>query len=515
MTKKRPKNILVTGLSGYLGSFLLDELQKQNWRVFAIEKKLPHTVPKKVKFLRADIAKRKDLARYKKTLQRADAVLHLAAFVPKSPKLDDLKESIKVNLEGSINLALFLRPKTKFIFASTCEVYARNVKADIKENYQTAPSSFYGAGKLAAEKYLQVLCAKKNIGLTILRFASIYGPGEKISRAIPNFIKAALRDENIYIFGEGKEKRSFIFAKDAAKASITALKYKKSGLFNIASEEKISILSLAKLIRTLSGSGSKIIFRPRQKAKTNVVLNIDRAKRELKFESKTDLKTGLIQEIEFFKKEGDKLVVFDLDGTLLDVSKRYYETYRFILRKRNQRVLSKKTYWDLKRRKTPDRTIIAKTSRIAAFEYEAERNKLVEDKRFLRFDKAVPGARQALDELKKRHLLFLLTARKNRKNLLWQLNKLKLAKYFDKILSSKSRAGEPLEVKISFMRKIKNAVPQGSIAIIGDTEADILAGKKEGVLTIGVLYGIRRGQFIRKLNPDFKINRIGDVFKFL
>ena len=271
-TSKAKKNILVTGGKGHLGSFLLDRISK-DYNIFIIE---------------TDIVDENELAKNKALFEKADILIHLAAYVPLERKLDDLDKSIAVNVKGSLNLVNLLKKGSKFIFANTCEIY----------NAQT----FYAISKLIAERQLEIICKEKDITFISLRFASIYGPGEKIKRAIPNFIKSAIKNENITIFGDGKEKRSYLYVDDAIQAIIKSIDYEKEGIFNISTEEVISILGLAKLIKEIANSSSEIVFKPEMKEKKDLVFSINEAKKELKFKPEIGLKEGLKREIKYFRE---------------------------------------------------------------------------------------------------------------------------------------------------------------------------------------------------------------------
>lgn len=273
-----------------MGASLLDKILKTKYNVFILDNKPVLKKQNRIKCLSADISDKKELEKYRSILNKIDFVVHLAAYVPLERKFDDLEKSININIKGSANLANLLKGGTTFILASTTEIYN--------------PHTFYALSKISAEKFLEAICNKRGIRLVSLRFASIYGPGEKIHRATPNFIRSAVTGGDITIFGDGKEKRSFLYIEDAVQAIEKAILYGKEGVFDISSEEAVSILGLAKLIKKISGSKSKIIFQPREKEKINLVFSAKKAKRELKFRPKFRLADGIKREIEYFKRHG-------------------------------------------------------------------------------------------------------------------------------------------------------------------------------------------------------------------
>ncbi|MCK4781681.1 NAD(P)-dependent oxidoreductase [Candidatus Parcubacteria bacterium] len=295
-------NILITGGNGHLGRVLLKKISNRNYNIFVLDKEKSIKQVKNIKYIQADISQKRELYKYKNLFKKIDVLMHLAAYVPKEQKLDDIYKSIDINLRGSINLINLLKEKSKFIYANTLEIYTVFSKHIIDENLSNEPPSYYAISKLFAERYLEIICKKKNIKFVSLRFGSIYGPGEKIQRAIPNFIKSGIRNDDIIIFGNGQEKRQFLYIEDAARSIIKAIKYRKSNIFNISSEENINILNLAKLIIKISKSKSRIIFKPRVKEKRDLVFSIRKAERELKFHPIFKLNQGLEKEIEYFKK---------------------------------------------------------------------------------------------------------------------------------------------------------------------------------------------------------------------
>jgi nucleoside-diphosphate-sugar epimerase len=296
------KNILITGSNGYLGSELLKKISDRNYNVFVIDKYEPPKKIKKIKYFQLDISQKKELDKYKNLFKKIDILIHLAAYVPLENKFDDLDKSIEVNLRGTINLVNLLKESSKFIYANTCEIYTVFKNNIINENFYDGEVSFYAISKLFTEKYLEMICKKRGIKFISLRFASIYGPGEKIQRAIPNFIRSAIKNKDITIFGDGKEKRSFLYIEDAVQAILKSVQYEKTNIFNISSEGSITILDLAKLIIKLSKSKSRIIFKPRLKEKRDLVFSIKKAKKELKFKPIFNLSLGLKKEIQYFTR---------------------------------------------------------------------------------------------------------------------------------------------------------------------------------------------------------------------
>lgn len=300
-SKHIKKNILITGGNGYLGYALQEQISTENYNIFVLNKTKPTKKIHKIKYLQIDISQKKDINQYQTLFKKIDILIHLAAYVPKEQKFDDADKSIKVNITGAINLVNLLNKKTKLIYASTCEIYTVFNDNIINENLDNKQSSFYAISKLFTEKMLEKICQIKDVQFIALRFANIYGQKEKILKATLNFTKSAINNKELVIFGDGQDKRSFIYIEDAVRAIIKAINYRKSNIFNISSGETITILDLAKLIIKIAKSNSKIIFKPRMNEKKDLVFDAKKAKKELKFNSIFNLAEGLKAKIDYLR----------------------------------------------------------------------------------------------------------------------------------------------------------------------------------------------------------------------
>lgn len=202
-------------------------------------------------------------------------------------------------------------------------------------------------------------------------------------------------------------------------------------------------------------------------------------------------------------------IFFDLDGTLLEISKKYYQTHIMASGIIDLKPLSFNKYWKAKRTKLPENEILGLKIESEFFRsYEKRRIDLLEDKSLLDLDTPVPMLLNTLGSLKKRHRLYLVTLRRKKKNLLNQLRKLKIMDSFEKILTATPGSNLALS-KVNLIRKIKYS-PED--LIIGDTEADISAGRELSIRTVAVFSGIRSKSFLRSCKPDFLVSNIKDYF---
>lgn len=291
--------ILLTGASGFLGKKLIDRLLEEGHGVACITYS---NEPDNVKSIEADITKLNSLRKVKQEVGEVEAVIHMAANVPKTAEQDQLLAMTNINIEGTANiLEVFGQDITTFVYASTAEVYGLpNNSEKISESYNPEPLSYYAATKLAGEYLCSVYGKKNNLPISILRFTVLYGPGDTINRAIPNFINKALKSEELEVYG-GEELRDYLHVDDAVEALYLAAIGKASGIFNIGSGKAVAVKDAAEIVtRKISDSkGLKIL--PRQKEAADIVLDISKAESELGFKPKNMFPDRIDEQIEWHK----------------------------------------------------------------------------------------------------------------------------------------------------------------------------------------------------------------------
>lgn len=199
----------------------------------------------------------------------------------------------------------------------------------------------------------------------------------------------------------------------------------------------------------------------------------------------------------------------DLDGTLIDVSARHYKVYMDTITELGGAPIPKDVYWDLKRRKTKWPVLLE----MSGVSPDNEKDFLdrfivkIEDPEYLRIDTVLPGVVKALDAFHTLGDCYLVTLRRNRQNVLWELNYLGLTSHFTEILTGHSET-DGYDVKIELMRK-KLGSSEG--VMIGDTEADVISGKELGMQTFAVTSGIRDKEFLLELAPDHIVAGVTEV----
>lgn len=196
-------------------------------------------------------------------------------------------------------------------------------------------------------------------------------------------------------------------------------------------------------------------------------------------------------------------IFFDFDGTLIDVSERYYQIYCAAINT-NSCLIPFEIYWNYKRERVAEEKIIQKHHPEVNYnEYEKKRIYLIEDPVFLKYDILIHGARDMLDNIKKNHDLYLVTLRNNSRSFREQLKTLTIESFFTNIENNSSN-GKSWERKIKLIQHLYDR----SSWIIGDTEADVKAGQMLGMRTCAVLSGIRNKDKLKELNPNYIISTV-------
>ncbi len=200
-------------------------------------------------------------------------------------------------------------------------------------------------------------------------------------------------------------------------------------------------------------------------------------------------------------------IFFDLDGTISDPSARHYRVYREVVSELKGRPLAQNKYWALKRAKTSWAHILADSglSLDSLDEFLALFREKIENVDYLKLDTLLPGAVDIVKSLSMHQSCYLVSLRRNRENLIQEITWLGLDTYFKKVLTGHSESdGSDKKIEI-----ISNELlPNERAIIIGDTEADIKTGKQLGLITIGVLSGLRDKTFIDAQKPDFVVNSL-------
>ena len=173
----------------------------------------------------------------------------------------------------------------------------------MKEDELPNPISSYGATKLAIENYLRAYGQVSQAPVTILRYATVYGPGELGHRAIPSFSHSLARRQSPLVYGDGSEIKDYVYIGDVVEATMRALVRRPAQVLNIGSGQGYSSLQIARKLISLWSSDAQPQFRPCAAENVDLICDISAAQEALGYVPQTNLEEGLMHETEWFRRE--------------------------------------------------------------------------------------------------------------------------------------------------------------------------------------------------------------------
>ena len=267
--------VFITGGAGFIGSHLCDALVAEGQEVTILDnlstgskKNIAH-LEGKIKIFQGDI---RDQKLVESLVENCDLVLHMAAALGVDNILENPIESISTNYHGSeIVLNSAVKYDRRIVIASTSEIYGKNPKQPLSETDDRVVGTpqklrwTYSDAKALEEATAHTLFLTKNLKVTTVRLFNTVGPRQtgKYGMVVPRFVKAAVENKPLSIFGDGTQARVFCHVYDAVKAMLLLASENKSvgEVFNVGGVGEISILELANKIIKKLNSNSKIIFK--------------------------------------------------------------------------------------------------------------------------------------------------------------------------------------------------------------------------------------------------------------
>ena len=249
--------ILVTGGSGFIGSYIVKHLIENRHHVKIIDLKEPIIKNKNIEFVKKSI-----LGNITHEIKGCDAVFHFAALLGVDNSDKKPLETMKINLEGSVNVfkSSIDAGVKRMIYSSSSEVYGEPRELPIKEDSVKGPVSTYGVSKLAAEIYAKAYNQEAGTDIKIVRFFNVYGPGQENNWVVPIFLNKALKNEPITVFGNGNQTRCFTYFEDVSEGVLKVFeKGQKGEAYNIGNNQPTTILELAQIAKEMTKSKSEII----------------------------------------------------------------------------------------------------------------------------------------------------------------------------------------------------------------------------------------------------------------
>jgi dTDP-glucose 4,6-dehydratase len=305
------KRVVITGAAGFIGSHLSDALLDRGYAVVGIDNLLTgdlaniaHIKNRDFEFIKHDVTN------YINVDGPVYCVLHWAS--PASP-IDYLElpiPTLKVGALGTHNaLGLAKAKGARFVIASTSEVYGDPLEHPQKETYwgnvnPIGPRGVYDEAKRFAEAMTTAYHRYHGLDAKIVRIFNTYGPRMRVKdgRAVPAFMSQALRNEDVTVFGDGSQTRSFCYVSDLVDGIIRMMESKENSPINIGNPAEMTIRQIAETIIEMTGSSSKIIYQPLPEDDPKVRKpDITRARTLLGWEPKVDLREGLTKTIDYFR----------------------------------------------------------------------------------------------------------------------------------------------------------------------------------------------------------------------
>ena len=304
--------IVITGAAGFIGSHLAETLLDRGHSVVGIDNLLTGNMENIAHLRNRDFLFIKhDVTNYVFVEGPVDAVLHWAS--PASP-IDYLELPIPTLKVGALGthkaLGLAKEKKARFVLASTSEVYGDPLEHPQKESYwgnvnPIGPRGVYDEAKRFAEAMTTAYHRYHGIDAKIVRIFNTYGPRMRLhdGRAVPAFMGQALRGEDITIFGSGKQTRSFCYVSDLVDGVIRLMESNVNEPVNIGNPHEMTIEEIAHEILRLTGSKSRLVYKPLPEDDPKVRQpDITRARTLLGWEPKVPLEEGLKKTLAYFRE---------------------------------------------------------------------------------------------------------------------------------------------------------------------------------------------------------------------
>ena len=310
-------NIVITGGSGFVGSYLCEKLINDGHKIIVIDNLLTGSTEninnlldnENFSFIEQDVQDHIEIE------DKVDYVLHFASAASPKAYTEHPVNTLKAGSVGTINtLGLAKKHSAEYLLASTSEVYGDPLISPQNEEYwgnvnPNGERSMYDEAKRFAEAAVATYSRSYGLKTKIVRIFNTYGPRMQLNdgRVVTNFIVQALRNENITIYGDGTQTRSFSYVEDTVAGIISLMNSTEYDVFNIGNPNEMTVAKLAEKIIELTDSTSEIKYLelpnddPKQRKP-----DITKAKTKLNWEPKVNLDEGLAKTISWVKEQLSK-----------------------------------------------------------------------------------------------------------------------------------------------------------------------------------------------------------------
>ena len=288
----RRQKILVTGGTGFIGEHLVESLKKGDHQVEVFDLKNGDDL--------------RDSKQVDKAIKGKNVVFHLAAVADLNVSRENPRENMDININGTINIAdACWRHKVVLNYASTCCVYGNQKKHPADENTLPNPSEIYAHSKLAGEHVILGYAKTCGLEYNIVRFATIYGLGMRSALGVYVFFEQSLNNKSITVHGDGRQTRTLTYIDDLIDGMMALFHSGiKNEIINLTTEEEVSAIQMAKMIKKMTNSKSPIIFIPQRPGQTfREAVSAKKAKKLLGWQAETSFKQGLEKTYKWFQKK--------------------------------------------------------------------------------------------------------------------------------------------------------------------------------------------------------------------
>ncbi|OGT36043.1 MAG: hypothetical protein A3F11_05370 [Gammaproteobacteria bacterium RIFCSPHIGHO2_12_FULL_37_14] len=299
--------ILVTGGAGFIGSHTVDLLLEQGKQVIVLDNlssgKLEHINLQhpNLEFVEGDVLEYPLIV---DLLESCDAVLHLAAIASVQYSIQHLIYSFQVNTQGFLHVLEAVRKAhrpIRLVYASSAAVYGDAQQLPCSDNTSLCNNTMlspYAVQKKNNEEYAKLYARLHGINSLALRYFNVYGRGQDptspYSGVISRFLDAYRREDDLTIFGDGKQSRDFIHVSDVVKANCLALQKEYAGVLNIATGQPQTLLDLVSYLELAGHRSAKLHFEPAKSGDIRAsYANIHRAEQQLDFRYSVSLQEGI------------------------------------------------------------------------------------------------------------------------------------------------------------------------------------------------------------------------------
>ena len=310
-------NILITGGSGFVGSYLCEKLINDGHEIIVVDNLLTGSTEninhlmhnENFSFIEHDVQNHIEIE------NKVDYVLHFASAASPKAYTEHPVNTLKAGSVGTINtLGLAKKHDAEYLLASTSEVYGDPLISPQTEEYwgnvnPNGERSMYDEAKRFAEAAVATYSRSYDLKTKIVRIFNTYGPRMQLNdgRVVTNFIVQALKNENITIYGDGSQTRSFSYVEDTVAGIISLMNSSEYDVFNIGNPNEMTVGQLAEKIVELTDSTSEIKYLelpnddPKQRKP-----DITKAKTKLNWEPKVNLEDGLTKTIKWVERQLSK-----------------------------------------------------------------------------------------------------------------------------------------------------------------------------------------------------------------